>query len=405
MKNISISIFIHIIFSIAIVAIVSLFSIFITFDNHKHNQILQNRYEIISNSFLAHIEHTPTYEKILDLSKKLNLIKISDDKFKLYILNNAIVTYKKEFQNSRVRVFKISNKHYIYIQSIGFNLMYNIIIPKNRNQTIAFFVLLIIIILILIIYFSLLKKLQPLKKLNNQIEQFSKGNLDIKVDINSKDEIGKLANSFSKAIKNIDELISSKNLFMRNILHELKTPITKGLFLANIIQTDNIKDKKDIINNYNNLNSIINKLANIEKLKTIQIKKENIDIKSLIYDITSILNIDKNNLSLNIDESTIIASKDLFSTVIKNLIENGYKYADDKQVSIDLTKNILSFKSKGDMLEKEFEFYTQAFTQETKNSIGLGLGLYIVNEIVNLHNFKFDYSYKENTNIFSIKLS
>ena len=55
---------------------------------------------------------------------------------------------------------------------------------------------------------------------------------------------------------------------MKNIIHELKTPITKGLFLANMIKTSQKKDKELLIKNFNTLNTIINQLSNIEKLKS-----------------------------------------------------------------------------------------------------------------------------------------
>ncbi len=55
-----------------------------------------------------------------------------------------------------------------------------------------------------IIYFAVLKKLYPLKKLHGQIEQFAGGNLDIKIEYEGNDEIGKnLPKNFDKTISTI----------------------------------------------------------------------------------------------------------------------------------------------------------------------------------------------------------
>jgi two-component system OmpR family sensor kinase len=49
-------------------------------------------------------------------------------------------------------------------------------------------------------------------------------------------------------------------------------------------------------------------------------------------------------------------------------------------------------------------YYTEPFTQEQKKSDGFGLGLYIVQSILDLHQYKFSHYYKYGQNIFVIGL-
>ena len=406
MKNIPISSFIHIIFTITIVAVISLLFLFIKLENQafQHNQ--ENRFLLISNTFITKFYHSPDDSEIENLSQKLNLSRIRDRNKNIHILNNAKVIFTKESIDSRVRVFQLKKNFYIYIQSIGYNLMYEINIEKNYKLFIAVALFNLILLLILLLYFAILKKLRPLKTLHNEIIKFSNGDLSVELKELSRDEIGQISKSFNTAIKNINQLINSKNLFMKNILHELKTPITKGLFLANLIETKNEDDKKKLIKTFNTMNSIINQLSNIEKLKNIHlnIKKEHIDLKQMFEHLFIILDTDKSKVHITKDSNdiNIIANKELFATLIKNLVENGLKYSTKDPVRVEIKKQSIDIISYGEKLEKPLNYYTQAFIQDKKNSSGFGLGLYIVQEIVSLHGFKLEYSHENGQNIFRV---
>jgi two-component system OmpR family sensor kinase len=384
----------------------SLLFLFIKRENQafQHNQ--ESRYLLISNTFLTKFYHSPDDFQIEKLSKKLNLTRIKNRDKNIRILNNARVIFAKESIDSRVRVFQLKKKFYIYIQSIGYNLMYEINVEKNYKLFIAVVLFNLILLLILMLYFAILKKLRPLKNLHNEIIKFSNGDLGVELKDLSKDEIGQISKSFNTAIKNINQLVNSKNMFMKNILHELKTPITKGLFLSNLIETKNEEDKKSLIKTFNTMNSIINQLSNIEKLKNIHlnIKKEHIDLDLMFEQLFAILDIDKDKIAIKkLDKDIdIIANKELFTTLIKNLVDNALKYSTKDPINIDIKKQGMNIISFGEKLEKPIDYYTQAFIQDKKNSPGFGLGLYIVQEIINLHNFKLEYSYKNGRNIFSV---
>ena len=84
------------------------------------------------------------------------------------------------------------------------------------------------------------RKLKPLKVLNKQLIEFSNGNKDIKLNYTSTDEVGTIAKSFNEAINIINNQSKSKDLFMRNMMHELKTPITKAMFIAETLDDEKL---------------------------------------------------------------------------------------------------------------------------------------------------------------------
>lgn len=405
MKNISIHSFIHLVFFILFLVLIGVFTFYLKLESQifQHNQ--EDRFLLISNSFLTKFSHYPDQNSLQKLSKKLNLQQVTKREKLLQILNNANVIFQKEDHNSRIRVFTIKHKYFIYIQSNGYNLMYKIDIKKNHKHFIALFVFIFVFLILFLIYIAILKKLQPLKSLHNKIIKFSNGDLSVYFEESSKDEIGEISKSFNIAIKNINQLINSKNLFMKNILHELKTPITKGLFLTQMIQTDNTKDKNSLIKTFHTINSIINQLSNIEKLKNpnLNIQKEQIDLHLTFQQIKTLLELDSNKLTINyIQKPFITANKELFATMLKNLIENGIKYSFKDPVTVNIYTNKIDICSFSHKLPNNLEHYTQPFVQGKKNSKGFGLGLYIVKQITKIHNFKLQYRYQNDQNIFSI---
>jgi len=93
-----------------------------------------------------------------------------------------------------------------------------------------------------------------------------------------------------------------------------------------------------------------------------------------------------------------------FRVLFKDLtIYNETKYSDNKKVQIVIKENEILFISLGNKLEKELDEYFKPFHNDTKaKNHGMGLGLYIVKSIIDMHDFKFDYEYKKGNNIFKI---
>lgn len=79
-RNISISTFINIIFSLAFLSIFITFAMFIRYDKQKHELSLQNRYELIAENFLTAFQNQPTTESLIALYKKFQVIPIQKEK-------------------------------------------------------------------------------------------------------------------------------------------------------------------------------------------------------------------------------------------------------------------------------------------------------------------------------------
>jgi two-component system OmpR family sensor kinase len=276
--------------------------------------------------------------------------------------------------------------------------------PKNYITTIAIGLSTIIISIFILLYYAILKKLNPLKKLHHDIEEFAHGNLKKRIRYKNNDEIGKIAKSFDNAIVHIKDLSDSKNLFMRNIMHELKTPITKGRILAESIDDENTKNM--LIRSFDRMNELIAELATIEKLtaQNFQPHFEITTINNAVKIGQNLLLNDKDCEIINIDNRPIFTDIKLLSLAIKNLLDNGIKYGVDKKVILQTTPQSIEIISKGQELKHPLRYYTEPFSQGEKRNSGFGLGLYIVKNILEKINFKLKYRHENGQNIFVIEL-
>ena len=404
-KNISISTFVNIIFTLAFISIFITFAMFINYDKQKHELSLQNRYELIAENFLSSFQNQPSMETLLALYKKFQVMPVEDRDKKLEIIKSAQELTITQNYLGTYRVYKYNDIYYIYVQQYGYNLMLKD--SANHNYSMAFIIFGFVISLFtfLFLYEILKKKLYPLKVLNKQIIEFSAGKKDIKLDYTSNDEIGTIARNFNEAINIINNQSKSKDLFMRNMMHELKTPITKAMFIAETLEDD--KTRENLQRAFKRMDDIIKELATVEKLtsKNTMIYKEEANFSDIYKKTLEIMMINPEKITTKIKDFRLNVDNYMMSIALKNLIDNAIKFSKDKKAIINANKKHIEIISLGEPLKNELSYYTEAFSQEEKRSDGFGLGLYIVKTITSLHGFKLEYKYENNQNFFIINMS
>ena len=405
MRNLSVTTFIHILFSVAIAILIATFILFISWDRDRSKIEEFKRYQLISVTFLSKLQSYPSDDEIQKLYREMH-VKLVDPK--------ALPSLKKKIQKKgktlfsggssagRVRVFDIDNKHYINVQRMSYNLMLEDDLPENYYFEIAIASGVTIILLLLLIYLAVLKKLYPLKKLHRQIQHFAQGDMNTRISYKHDDEIGKIAKSFDDAIVHINQLSTSKNLFMRNMMHELKTPITKGRIVVEML--DDEATKKILVRAFERMNELITELADLEKVtsQSFEPDLEYVMLNEIINESKDLLMSQTSCLKVEVDEIALTTDKKLMALVIKNLIDNAMKYGRGECVMLRTNYSIIEIISEGPALEHELEYYTEPFSQAEKRSSGFGLGLYIVHNILEKLGYKLGYRHAEGKNVFMI---
>ena len=403
-KNISISTFVNIIFSLAFISIFITFAMFLNYDQQRHEISLQNRYELIAEKFLSSFQNQPTAESLLTIFKKFKVKPIEEREKRLEIIKNAQELTITQNYLGTYRVYKYDSNYYIYVQQYGYNIMLKDSDGHNYSMSFIIAGFIVSILTFLILYEILKRKLKPLKLLNKQLIEFSNGNKDIKLNYTSQDEVGTIAKSFNEAINIINNQSKSKDLFMRNMMHELKTPITKAMFIAETLENE--KTRENLQRAFKRMDDIIKELATVEKLtsKNTMIYKEENSFLNIYTRTLEIMMINPNNITANIEDFDFKVDNSMMPIALKNLIDNAIKFSPNKKAIIKANKEKIEIISLGEQLKHELSYYTEAFSQEEKRSDGFGLGLYIVKTIVNLHGYKLEYKYEDGKNYFIINM-
>lgn len=304
-------------------------------------------------------------------------------------------------------IFKYDNSFYIGIHGPDFRMLFKDA-KKYSLAYYGFWILGFIFIIYTLSFLWIIQSLKPLKILKKEIQKFSNGDLEINCKSNKKDEIADVANEFDNAAEKIALLLNSRQLFLRTVMHELKTPIAKGRIVSELL--DDNKQKDRMINIFDKLNLLINDFSKIEQIvsKNYEINKYPISVNKVLEKSIDMLMLDNPCDKIQVENiSTLIVKVDLelFALAIKNLLDNGIKYSSDKKVTIRQKNNELLIISNGDKLQKPLEEYFKPYHNEkSPKNHGMGLGLYIVSEILIIHNIKLEYEYIESKNNFKINL-
>lgn len=268
---------------------------------------------------------------------------------------------------------------------------------------------LVVDIVMVAFFIVVLKKLLRLRNLKNMIRRAGEEDKFRLIKVEANDEIGQIAGEFNTTMQKIDAIKQARALFLRNILHEFRNPIMKGRIMADmiaeILQDDKAGDRLKQI--FIRLEMILGEVVKVEKLVSNEWelktnKHRVIDIVDHSVDMLLLKDTSRIEVLAGDDISAVEVDFELYATGVKNLIDNALKYSNDK-VLVNIDKNAVCISSTGDELEPERLEFDRAFNRrvETSNS-GLGLGLYIANQIFKKHGHALKYKHENGKNIFMI---
>lgn len=339
--------------------------------------------------------------------KNFNLEIVKDKN----LISNAIASRGEiVFTNltpiGEITSFRYQNSMFLYIHNPSFSIMLESMGSKNLNDPlwIGFF---ITMILLVSLYFSVMKSLSPLKALNSNIKKFATGNFETgALNLKGNDEIAEVAREFDKAVLMIKELVKSRQLFLRTIMHELKTPIGKGRIVAEMIDDETQKNR--LVNIFERLEILINEFARIEQLlsKSYAINYDEYHFSLILDQAKDLLLLDDFDDIVEVEYQEDVVLKvdfQMFSLAIKNLIDNALKYSSDHKVKITCSKEQIRISNRGTPLSMDISHYKQAFVRNKNEKVsGMGLGLYIIDKICSMHKFSLDYYYCDGFHNFCI---
>jgi len=348
-------------------------------------QIIKNRQEqkdILSEGKILKREGFETLSSSLMLNKNGLYRQNKITKLRAtMLLYTKIIYFQIESKNGAILIKDEDLKPYSYL-----NLLY--------AYSTSFMIISIAFILVL-------QKLRPLIRLRRKIALFGDGDMDISFKTRSCDEIGLVSNEIESAKEKINTILESRTLFLRNLMHELKTPIAKGTIATQMLDSE--KQKIRFTSIFARLEALVTEFALIEEVTSVDDKRDfcKYRLADIIDGAVDIAMIERESVTIDVDcEETIFANYRLYTTAIKNMIDNAMKYSINKHISIIIKNGELCFENNGERLSHPLNYYIEPFTKDNPSKNSFGLGLYLVDSILKAHGQVLAYEYEKGINRF-----
>ena len=285
--------------------------------------------------------------------------------------------------------------------------------------------MIIVVVFLLVLLVSQLysgKIVNPIIKISNYAEtamQISDFEMD-KLEINSKDEIGILADSINemysklalsyKELMKKNELLEDENkrqeVFLRASSHQLKTPIAAALLLTEgmLGEVGKFKDTKEYLPQVKNqLLSMKNIVDDILYLNAGigDIKREEVNVMKLVNDLIENYQVQIKNKQLELlihpDEMVINSDGDLLCKILDNVISNAVLHTEiANKIEIMGQSQSLVIRNYGSHISEEIlPHIYEPFVSGTTQDKGHGLGLYVTAYYTKLLGYEIQISNEE----------
>lgn len=356
----------------------------------KDGYILSDSLNVISTK-----ETKLSYDVEKALTGKIQICEYKNEKEELLALS-----YPLKNDNTVVGVIRLITSMEVYHQSIK-----KVIIDFIATGTG------ITLIVAIISYLLSVSITNPIENLTKEAAQMAGGKLKASIQINSKDEIGKLADTLNFMAEEINKREKLKNEFIASVSHDIRTPLTSIRGWVETLNADDnnlnaeFKEGLSIIENESiRLSNMVEDLLDFSKFSIGKIKLNitSIDLTSFLTNIVKYVEprAVRQNITLKTDfpeSSTIIeADEKRIKQVLFNLLDNSMKNTPMKgeivigyQVN-DLVLDLFIKDSGYGIPKEELAQVTQKFYVGSNKNAGSGLGLSIVEEIVKLHQWKLE---------------
>ncbi|MFZ5591706.1 MAG: sensor histidine kinase [Bacillota bacterium] len=258
---------------------------------------------------------------------------------------------------------------------------------------------------------------KPLVKMNRVALAMASGNYQQRVDIQTNDEIGLLANSLNTLASRLQEKISQleqqdqiRREFVTNVAHEIKTPLAvmQGFtetLIDGLVKTE--KERNEYLNNIleeiNRLKRLVNEVLDLKRMEEghFDFDKEPCDLRKIITRVqrrfTQIIVEKGLHLEISIEKKLplVTCNSDRIERVLINLIANAIRHTPSGgKIELDVTTKAnqvhIRISDTGEGIAPEdlpmiWERFYKGDKSRTRVQGGTGLGLAIVKRIVEGH--------------------
>lgn len=232
-----------------------------------------------------------------------------------------------------------------------------------------------------------------LERLQAGVEKLGAGDLGTRVDVEGRDEVARLAESFNSAAARIEDLVGAHKMLLANASHEIRTPLARIRLGLDLIGGD-AQRKAALAADIAELDTLIDEILLASRLDAVAVleTREAVDILALAaeeaahYEACEVAG----------SSQTVEGDPTLLRRLVRNLLENARRHG-KPPVSVDVTgdggRAVLTVADAGPgVTEADRELIFEPFRRGSSGSSsgGTGLGLALVRQIARRHGGEAD---------------
>lgn len=266
----------------------------------------------------------------------------------------------------------------------------------------------VIVIIAMVVAVSILSGwlARPIAELTAAIRQMGTQGY-VRVNVKGSREIAELGNAFNRMSERIEDHDRTRNEFVANASHELKTPLATMKLLSETILYQDDPDPALMKEFFGDINHEVDRLTRIvsELLKLVQedsssggLTFEPVRLDTLVSGVCGRLEAlaGSKNIALYTDLQPVEMQGDSMrlEQIVVNLVENAIKYTDEGSVSVSVSGEgewaVFTVRDTGIGIPEEsighlFERFYRVDKARSRSTGGTGLGLSITEKLINLH--------------------
>lgn len=356
--------------------------------------LYQNGERVVSSSPCSIEIEKPLFDLLSDENRVLRIIQDGD-----------------EVRMLTASQLNMEGRGYVLVTSADITKIYTlrseqITYVKNMSIICALVVAGILLVMVWLL-------LWPLHRINTNMRRIARGNYSKRLAVRGGGEVAELARTMNtmadaveKNVSDLERVAEERKTFIANLAHEMKTPLTSIMGFADILRVKRVVSDGErqeyanvIVEETKRLRSLSGKLMELISVGGMQPDYREVSLRELLQEVQLALQpvLEGRGISLycSAPDTTILADRELFKSLLYNLVDNGSKASQPGQaVVIDSgyreRRLFISVIDHGmGIPPKELRRITEPFYMvdkaRTRKAGGAGLGLALCVEIAKLH--------------------
>ncbi len=261
----------------------------------------------------------------------------------------------------------------------------------------------------IVLYAMTYRMVRPLRQMAAAARSFGSGDFSYRIPVKGRDEVAELAASLNNMAVSLSSVEGMRRSFVANVSHELKTPMTTiAGFIDGILDGTIPPDKhkyylKIVSDEVKRLSRLVKSMLDLSRIDSGQMK-----INPVRFDLTEVTcsallsferRIEEKNMTVegleDCPRMEVNGDFDLLGQVVYNLLDNAVKFTNEGgTLSIHITRRdgrvYFTIRNSGigipaNEMPHIFERFYKSDKSRSLDKNGVGLGLYIVKTVINLH--------------------